>query len=323
MKSYMGALPASVSTTMSVGVLPPHPADYQIRHVGWPTHMEKSHSSKRSEATVCKQHPNRTTRLRCSHCNLPICIECSHDAAVGQKCPKCSKPQGRYRVVDAHHITKQSLFATAPVTFFLITAATAVFVLSFLEQRTWVDLARQFGAFSPAIRNGEIWRALTVVFFHDTGLMHILSNMYALYLLGPRLEREIGSPAFAGLYFAASVGGTVLSVALGDANGFSIGASGAIFGLFGAWIFVAYKLRSSSAGRAMFNQLGVLLLINLALPLFIPQIDWRAHGGGLLVGIGLAWVWSRAAAGRPAASSIRAAISYAILSGLLIALLLL
>ena len=277
----------------------------------------------RLETTACYRHPDRPTRLHCSECGRPICVECSHDAAVGQKCPECAKPHGRYRVVDARRTVGRSSFQTTPVTFSLIAVSVAVFALSFVALETWVVLAEQFGAFSPAIRDGEIWRALTVVLFHDTSFMHILFNMYALYLFGPRLEREVGSPAFAGIYLASAAGGTLLSVALGPANGFSIGASGAIFGLFGAWIFVAYKLRTTPAGRAMFNQLGVLLLINMALPLFIPRIDWRAHVGGLLVGVGVAWLWSMAAAGRPNARSIRATIAFAILGTLLLLIFLL
>ena len=132
----------------------------------------------RLETTVCYRHPDRATRLRCTECERPICVECSHDAAVGQKCPECARPDGRYRVVDARRTTRPgSSFDTAPVTFSLISLAAAVFVLSFVARDSWFELVLRFGADSAAIRDGEIWRALTVVFFHDTGLMHILFNM--------------------------------------------------------------------------------------------------------------------------------------------------
>ncbi|MFQ5555520.1 MAG: rhomboid family intramembrane serine protease [Acidimicrobiia bacterium] len=209
------------------------------------------------------------------------------------------------------------------MTYSLIAVSVLLFLVSFLARDAWIDLAIRFAADTREIRAGEIWRGLTVVFFHDTSPMHILFNMYALYLFGPRLEREVGSPAFAGIYFASAAGGSVFAVAFGPANGFSVGASGAIFGLFGAWLFVSYKLRSTPAGRAMFNQLGVLLLINLALPLFIPRIDWRAHVGGLLAGALVAWLWSITAAGKPNARAIRTGIAFAALAVLMVFLALL
>lgn len=277
----------------------------------------------RTETTVCYRHPDRPTRLRCSECDRPICVDCSHDAPVGQKCPECVKPHGRYRVVDARRATAGPSFETSPVTYSLIAVSVLLFLVSFLARDAWIDLAIRFAADTREIRAGEIWRGLTVVFFHDTSPMHILFNMYALYLFGPRLEREVGSPAFAGIYFASAAGGSVFAVAFGPANGFSVGASGAIFGLFGAWLFVSYKLRSTPAGRAMFNQLGVLLLINLALPLFIPRIDWRAHVGGLLAGALVAWLWSITAAGKPNARAIRTGIAFAALAVLMVFLALL
>ena len=287
--------------------------------------MDEFASPERTQTTVCYRHPDRPTRLRCTECDRPICVECSNDAAVGQKCPECAKPEGRYRVVDARRTTgPASGFDTSPVTYTLIAVSVGIFLLSLVSRDLWFDLIERFAAITPAIEDGEVWRALTVVFFHDrVSFFHILFNMYALYLFGPRLEREVGSPAFAGIYFASAAGGSLLSVALGPANGISIGASGAIFGLFGAWMFVAYKLRFSPAGRAMFNQLGVLLLINLALPLFIPRIDWRAHVGGLLVGAGIAWLWSVVAAGKPNAKALRTGTAALVLAVLLVALLLL
>jgi membrane associated rhomboid family serine protease len=87
--------------------------------------------------------------------------------------------------------------------------------------------------------------------------------------------------------------------------------------LFGAWIYVAYRIRHTPAGRSMFNQLGVLLLINMALPLIIRNIDWRAHVGGLLAGMAVAALWGRFAVGRPDAVRIRSIIAGAIFAGLM------
>jgi membrane associated rhomboid family serine protease len=158
---------------------------------------------------------------------------------------------------------------------------------------------------------GEWWRIFTAALLHG-GMMHILFNMYALYLFGPRLEQQVGGPAFAGLYVATAGTGGMASYIFGETAQISIGASGAIFGLLGAWMFVAWKMRHSPGGRSMFNQLGVLLAINLALPLFVGGIDWRAHLGGLVGGVLIAWLWSVLAVGKPNARTIRTIIAVAI-----------
>jgi membrane associated rhomboid family serine protease len=174
--------------------------------------------------------------------------------------------------------------ATAPVSFGIIIIAVGVFLLGMLSPAFERETVIRFAQFNPAISAGEWWRVLTSAFLH-ANLTHILFNMYALYLFGPRLEQQVGSIPFAGMYFASAAGGGALSYLLGPANGLSVGASGAIFGLFGAWLFVSYRIRHTPAGRAMFNQLGILLAINMALPLIIRNIDWRAHAGGLLIGV--------------------------------------
>jgi membrane associated rhomboid family serine protease len=141
--------------------------------------------------------------------------------------------------------------------------------------------------------------------------MHLLFNMYALYLFGPRLEQQVGGPAFASLYVAAAGAGGLLSMVLGGA-GISVGASGAIFGLFGAWLFVAWKMRKTPGGRSMFNQLGFLMAINIAMPFLNPNIDWLGHLGGFIAGVGIAALWSVLAVGRSNARQIRTTIGTAV-----------
>ena len=104
----------------------------------------------------------------------------------------------------------------------------------------------------------------------------------------------------------------MVSYAFGATEQISIGASGAIFGLFGAWMFVAWKMRKTPGGRSMFNQLGVLLAINMVLPFMVGGIDWRAHLGGFAAGVLVAWLWSLLAVGRPNARTIRTVIAAAV-----------
>lgn len=218
----------------------------------------------------------------------------------------------------------QSSFSTTPVTFTLIAINVAIALLfgNSAEFRSdWAVVNDVEGFPDIGVSAGEWWRVLTGTFLHAQGFTHILFNMYALYVLGPRLEQQVGSPAFAGLYLATAVGGSLASILLQETT-VSVGASGAVFGLFGAWLWAGWRLRHTPGGRALLGQFGVLILINAALPLFVRNIDWRAHLGGLVLGIAIAATWSRFAARRPNARAIRAIVAYGLLAlGLVIAML--
>ncbi|MCP4965784.1 MAG: rhomboid family intramembrane serine protease [bacterium] len=194
----------------------------------------------------------------------------------------------------------------------MIAINVVIFLIGLSSSELEHDLIVNYGALSSAIEDGEWWRGLTAAFLHG-GFMHLLFNMYFLYIFGPRLERQVGSVAFSGIYLASAAGGSLATYLFGPANTFSIGASGALFGLFGAWMYAAYRQRGSAAGSAMFNQLGGILLINMALPLFMPNIDWRAHLGGLVTGAVVAFLWERTAAGRSNARQMRAISGFAML----------
>ncbi|MDK1018718.1 MAG: rhomboid family intramembrane serine protease [Actinomycetota bacterium] len=192
-----------------------------------------------------------------------------------------------------------------------MTVTAGIFVLSLLSPEVNRWFLEAFAQVNVLVSVGEWWRIFTAALLHG-GLMHIAFNMYALYLFGPRLEQQVGTPAFTALYIATAGTGGMTSFMFGSTFQISIGASGAIFGLLGAWIFVAWKMRHTPGGRAMFNQLGVLLAINLALPLFVARIDWRAHIGGLVGGILIAWLWSVLAVGKPNARTVRTIIATAV-----------
>ena len=184
---------------------------------------------------ACYRHPDRATRLSCSECGRPICVDCSHDAAVGQKCPECAKPEGRHQVIHAgQQIRRGTSFETAPVTMSLIVINAIIFVLGYANQELRLDLLDNFAQVNLAVDDGEWWRSITATFLHGTP-MHILFNMYALYLLGGRMEPSVGSVPFAGIYFASALAGSAASFFLGPditiINGqafatSSVGASG-------------------------------------------------------------------------------------------------
>ncbi|MEJ2578272.1 MAG: rhomboid family intramembrane serine protease [Kineosporiaceae bacterium] len=147
--------------------------------------------------------------------------------------------------------------------------------------------------FIPAYAVAEPWRFLTSAFLHLTSFpLHILFNMYAVWLVGPYLENLLGRARFAALYlisaFGGSVGFFVLAPATIDAGGVwwggALGASGAVFGLFAALLLVNRHLGRDTAGI-----IGIVL-INGALGFFVHSIAWQAHLGGFITGAALAAV---------------------------------
>ncbi len=207
----------------------------------------------------------------------------------------------------------------APVATGLVIASAAIFVLGYVP-----ELAPRLYFYgiqaNELVAAGEWWRLLTAAFLHD-GLAHILFNMWALWALGTNLERQVGSASFAFLYLAAALGGG-LAFYLAVPGGRALGASGAVFGLFGVWLVSGFRRRNTAAGQAGFRQMLGLLALNLALPIFVPGIAWQAHLGGLVVGgvIGAAWL-SRPLRGRGGAR--RRAVLAASVAALLFALALL
>lgn len=140
-----------------------------------------------------------------------------------------------------------------------------------------------------ALAEGELWRLWTVTLVHAplTQMpLHLLFNMYALYLAGPFTERLYGRAGFLAIYLATAAGGSLLTFAFGDAR-FGVGASGAIFGLFGLLIAVQYVQRPvmDRGSRAFMGQFLGLVILNLILGFALGGVvDNYAHIGGLVTG---------------------------------------
>lgn len=139
----------------------------------------------------------------------------------------------------------------------------------------------QFGAFyGPAVQDGEWWRAITGAFIHD-GFLHIGFNMFALWQIGTLVEQLFGSPKMTILYFG-SMFGSAWTIYAFNFNEVTIGASGAIFGLFGA--LIAAGLRLGSVGWRLVQSMLGIVLINVLIGLTIPNISMAGHLGGLVSG---------------------------------------
>lgn len=258
-------------------------------------------------APVCYRHPDRHTLLRCSRCGRPICAACSIDASVGQRCPECVREEGTQRVIPTGPRSSRS--AGAPATKTFIAIAVGIYLISAVGglRETLYPMLWQDNAL---VAQGEWWRLFTPVLLHAS-ITHILFNMWALWVLGPQIERGVGSGPFVAAYLAsAAVGGAFMFVIGGPDAPVAVGASGAIFGLFGIWMNWAVRRRNTAQGRFLLRQIGILLLLNAALPFIIRGIAWEAHLGGLVAGFVIGELWSRVQ--RPEAEMARIAIALAV-----------
>lgn len=170
------------------------------------------------------------------------------------------------------------------VTTILIALNVIMFLLSVFDYSFVINT---FANYYLNVKNGEIYRLITAAFVH-ANVLHIFFNMYALYALGPQIEKFYGRKRYLLIYLGSALLGSLLSVVL--TNNVSVGASGAIFGLFGAMLYFGYKYRATLDG---FLRSGIIpvIVINLLLGFMIPGIDVYGHIGGLLGGLVLSYAF--------------------------------
>ncbi|NFG25358.1 rhomboid family intramembrane serine protease [Clostridium botulinum] len=172
-------------------------------------------------------------------------------------------------------------------TLILIAINVIVFLLTVFISRSILtidtNVLLNFGAkYNPLIYQGEVWRLVTCAFLH-VGITHLLFNMYALYILGPQVEKIFGIKKYLIIYFVSAITSSSLGVAL-NKNTISVGASGAIFGLLGAILVFSIKQRHKIEKEYILNLIGVIIL-NLLIGFNISNIDNLGHIGGFLGGI--------------------------------------
>jgi rhomboid protease GluP len=181
---------------------------------------------------------------------------------------------------------------TAPATFAFMAIAIGIFVMTRVSGSLESELLLRFAQFNEFVSRGDWYRIFTPVLVH-ANITHILFNMYALYQLGPAIEARVGIPSYVGLLLAAAGWGGAFAYHLGRPDDALVGASGAIFGLFGLWLHSAFRLRDTAFGRNLLSSLGITLALNMALPFLIPGISWQGHLGGLVAGVLIGELWSR------------------------------
>jgi len=171
------------------------------------------------------------------------------------------------------------------ITYLLIGLCFVLFLLMYILGNGSEDAYTllKFGAnYAQLIRSGEIFRLITSAFLH-IGVMHIVFNMYALYIVGPQIENFYGKAKFVAIYLLSALAGSLMSMIF-VRDAISAGASGAIFGLFGSLLYFGYHYRIY-LGNIMRSQVIPLIILNLFLGFIISGIDVSAHIGGLIAGI--------------------------------------
>jgi membrane associated rhomboid family serine protease len=259
----------------------------------------------------CYRHPSRETYVRCTRCDRPICPDCMNVASVGHQCPECVAEGRRtsrpVRTAFGGGVAGRNAVATKTliginVVVMLISIATGGSRAvagggwgGLLGGNTPLTDALAVIGYAPyfpggpehGVAAGEWYRLFTAMFVHY-GVLHLLLNMYALWILGRDLERVLGPMRFTALYLLAGLGGNVAAYLLTAPNAATAGASTAVFGLMSA-IFVILKRLNLSVAPIL-----PVIVINVIFTFTIANISVAGHLGGLVVGAVVATIMAYA-----------------------------
>ena len=227
-------------------------------------------------STHCYRHPDRETGVSCQRCDRYICVDCASPGAIGFLCPEDAKD--RVKIQKANF--QKSLLSAAPITFTIIAINLLVYVAQLLspEVNYFIGYSNQ-----PGSPYNSLLQILLSSFAHSTSsFTHILFNMYSVFVLGTLLEPMLGKIRFLVLYSFSIFGGGLGFLIL-STPGFVIGASGAVFGLMGAYLVFLVVMKLNA------GQMYIIIGLNLVVG-FLPGIAWEAHVGGLVVGAAVGYV---------------------------------
>ncbi len=211
------------------------------------------------------------------------------DAAVGHQCAECVNVGAQTVRQPRTSFGGREYGATPVVTYVLIAACVVMFVLQNASADVQSELVLQPRAVADG---GQLYRLVTSAFLHY-GLTHLLFNMWALYVVGPPLEMWLGRLRYGALYAMSALGGSVLVYLLSDVGSATAGASGAVFGLFGAFFVVGKRLNLDV--RWVIGLIALNLAFTFVIPLISSQnISWQGHIGGLVTGAVIAAAYAYA-----------------------------
>ncbi|HEX7246670.1 MAG TPA: rhomboid family intramembrane serine protease [Actinomycetota bacterium] len=249
----------------------------------------------------CYRHPGVLTGVHCTRCGRAICPECMIAAPVGHHCPTCvAEARREYRQGPGRRVAVANAKATSVATVLLVLMGVG-YVLevatggagSLLSGPRAIDLVRVGASVGLAqiddgfvgIAAGQEWRMITAIFLH-AGIFHLLMNAYALWIFGPVVERELGRIRLLMIFLTTGLFASAASYAFTPIPGaVGVGASGAIFGVVGAFVAYNYRHRELAVAAARLRGLVPFLIINVIFSISLPFIDWRAHLGGFVAGL--------------------------------------
>ena len=239
-------------------------------------------------APTCYRHPEIVAYVTCQRCDRHVCPTCQTPAAVGVICPECFAADRQTAPRPRPSANLRARLGGTPATLSIIALTGIVYLLQLIPAFAVTEAFLFAGAYAmPGYF--EPWRMFTTALVHSTGMIfHVLLNMYTLWIFGRLLEPFIGTGRFVVLYVLSAFAGSVGVLWLTDPFTPVIGASGAIFGVIGAFIVIHRSLGGSAP------QLYLLLGLNLVIG-FLPgmSISWQAHLGGLAAGAAIGWIMSR------------------------------
>ncbi|SDO34422.1 Membrane associated serine protease, rhomboid family [Microbacterium sp. ru370.1] len=302
--------------------------------------MSTTEEFRRNSDNFCYRHPDRQSFVLCQRCMRTVCSECRTPAAVGVICPECMAQQRATQTPAQKKAERR--WASRPIsvvssgrptmTLGIIAVTGLVYilglvpglgsVLSDLLAFNSVFVLPQAGVLQP-------WRLLTVALVHG-GFLHVALNMLALWFIGRSLEPLLGRARFLILYLIGALGGSV-AVALLAPGVWTVGASGAIFALFGALLVIGRHL------GADIRVIAILIAINFAWPFVLAGVNaigsgdfaaslaaigisWQAHLGGLMTGAVVGFVYSRTRAQRQRALQTGLLITFSVVLVALLAI---
>jgi len=224
---------------------------------------------------TCYRHPQTVSYVSCHRCGRPICPECQVSAPVGVQCVECVAQANRALPQQKTEFGGR-LRAGAPViTYAVIALNVLVYALQWIIPGFTNSLV-----LAPAIAAYEPWRLITSAFAHSMGsFLHLAMNMYGIYIFGTLLEPKLGRLRFAWLYLISAIGGSLGILLLSAPLSATLGASGALAGLFLA-TFVVYR-----SNKQALRQMGIILVLNIVLGFVVSGISWQGHLGGAVLGI--------------------------------------
>jgi membrane associated rhomboid family serine protease len=237
----------------------------------------------------CYRHPNREALIRCTRCDRPICPDCMRPASVGFHCP--DDVQSGRRSVRQPRTSVGAQLVQAPPFVTITLVALNVIAYVYTGTRPGASLENPTSPRSPgalfykwqlqpyAVHHFDRYYELITAAFLHVSLLHIVSNMIALIVVGPALERLLGWWRFGALYVLSGLGGSAAIYAFGSQIGSTVGASGAIFGMFGACLPLVRRL-----GLDRQWLIGIIVL-NFVLTFSISGISKLGHIGGFVTGV--------------------------------------